>query len=165
MTSTRLSCGLLVLNERSELLLGHSTGSEHWDLPKGLIDPGETPLTCALRETREEFGLSFSPDRLIDLGRHAYYRGKDLHLFAVQTSATETSLERCHCTSYFAHYKSGRQVPEIDDYAWVAELQLNTRLANSMRRLLLEKALLAHARTLLQAAPHRPQAPFASTDN
>lgn len=165
MTSTRLSCGLLVINERSELLVGHSTGSEHWDLPKGLIDPGEDPLTCALRETREEFGLAFSPDRLIDLGRHAYYRGKDLHLFAVQTSSTETPLEHCRCTSYFAHYTSGRQVPEIDGYAWVDELQLNAHLANSMRRLLLEKALLSHARTLLQAASHRPRALFASTDS
>ena len=39
-----LSCGLLVINERGELLVGHSTGSTLWDLPKGLIDPGETPL-------------------------------------------------------------------------------------------------------------------------
>ena len=80
MSSTLLSCGLLVINEQGELLVGHSTGSTHWDLPKGLIDPGETPIACALREAREEFGLVFGPERLVDLGRHAYYRGKDLHL-------------------------------------------------------------------------------------
>lgn len=148
MTATQLSCGLLVINECDALLVGHSTGSLHWDLPKGLIEAGEDPLTCALREAREEFGLDFSPERLIDLGRHAYYRGKDLHLFAVRTSSVETRPDHCHCTSYFAHYTTGRRVPEVDDFAWADDAQLDTMLAKSMRRLLLDKALLAHARKL-----------------
>ena len=66
----KLSCGLLVLNERDELLVGHSTGSFHWDLPKGLLDEGEQPMDCALREAHEEFGLEFPTNRLVDLGRH-----------------------------------------------------------------------------------------------
>lgn len=148
MTATQLSCGLLVINERAELLLGHSTGSNHWDLPKGLIDEGEDPATCALREAREEFGLEFAPDRLIDLGRYAYYRGKDLHLFAVVTTSTGTRPDLCRCTSYFEHYSTGQQVPEIDGFAWAGDLQLPSMLARSMRMLLLDKGLLAHARTL-----------------
>lgn len=148
MTANQLSCGLLVINERAELLLGHSTGSAHWDLPKGLIEEGEAPATCALREAREEFGLEFASDRLVDLGRHAYYRGKDLHLFAVGTTSSEVRPELCRCTSYFAHYETGRQAPEIDAFAWTADAQLPSVLANSMRRLLLDRGLLAHARTL-----------------
>jgi bis(5'-nucleosidyl)-tetraphosphatase len=30
----------------------------NWDFPKGLIEPNETPLAAALRETEEETGLS-----------------------------------------------------------------------------------------------------------
>ena len=30
----------------------------NWDFPKGLLEPGETPLAAARRETREETGLS-----------------------------------------------------------------------------------------------------------
>ena len=30
----------------------------HWDFPKGLIEPDETPLAAAQRETREETGLA-----------------------------------------------------------------------------------------------------------
>lgn len=30
----------------------------YWDFPKGLLEPHESPLAAALRETREETGLS-----------------------------------------------------------------------------------------------------------
>ena len=29
----------------------------NWDFPKGIVEPGETPLQAALRESREEAGL------------------------------------------------------------------------------------------------------------
>jgi 8-oxo-dGTP diphosphatase len=32
--------------------------ADHWDLPGGGREGGETPLACALRECREELGLS-----------------------------------------------------------------------------------------------------------
>ncbi len=152
MANIQLSCGLLVINERDELLIGHSTGSRHWDLPKGLIDAGETPIACALREAQEEFGLRYSAARLVDLGRHAYYRGKDLHLFAVRTTTRETAVERCSCSSYFALPSSNRPVPEIDRFAWADDAQLRARLARNMRRLLLDEQLLSLARTRKNAA-------------
>jgi 8-oxo-dGTP diphosphatase len=31
--------------------------TEHWQWPGGNLDPGETPLQCALRECREEIGF------------------------------------------------------------------------------------------------------------
>lgn len=145
MSAPQLSCGLLVINERGELLVGHSTGSPRWDLPKGLIDAGETPIDCARRESHEEFGLDFAATRLIDLGRYAYYRGKDLHLFAVRTTAAETRPEHCHCSSYFETAPSGTLAPEIDAYAWAAADALPGLLGQSMRRLLLDKGLLAVA--------------------
>ena len=155
MKPIQLSCGLLVINERDELLLGHSTGSAHWDLPKGLIEPGEEPLPCALREAKEEFGLNFSPDRLIDLGRHAYYPGKDLHLFTVSTTSAETDLRHLHCTSYFDHHVTGQNLPEVDGFAWAGAVELETMLFKSMKRLLLNHGLLATARKLIDAH-HNP---------
>jgi len=39
-----------------------------WMIPKGLVEPDETPAEAALRELREETGLVCSPDRLVALG-------------------------------------------------------------------------------------------------
>jgi 8-oxo-dGTP pyrophosphatase MutT (NUDIX family) len=147
MRATKLSCGLLVLNELGELLIGHSTGNFIWDLPKGLIDEGETPLNCALREAREEFGLQFEPERLTDLGRHAYYRGKDLHLFWGKTTTQETCLDDLRCTSYFEHPVSGQTLLEIDGFVWADESQLQRRLGKSMKMLLLDAGLLSQCKS------------------
>lgn len=149
MSDTKLSCGLLVLNDLGELLIGHSTGNFIWDLPKGLIDEGEDPMSCALREAREEFGLEFTPDRLTDLGRHAYYPGKDLHLFAVHTNTTETNLDNLRCTSFFEHPANRQTLLEIDGFAWANETELRRRLGKSMRRLLLDRGLFAKCKSAI----------------
>ena len=49
-----MSTGFLVIRRQPEvsfLLLRHP---DRWDLPKGHLDPGETPAECALRELEEE---------------------------------------------------------------------------------------------------------------
>ncbi|MFN0036427.1 MAG: NUDIX hydrolase [Saprospiraceae bacterium] len=49
------AAGGYVQNPQDELLVFYRRGS--WDMPKGKIDPGETPEQAALREVREETGL------------------------------------------------------------------------------------------------------------
>lgn len=53
-----MSTGFLVLRREprlSFLLLRHP---DRWDLPKGHVDPGETPAESALRELEEETGIT-----------------------------------------------------------------------------------------------------------
>jgi 8-oxo-dGTP diphosphatase len=43
--------------DRVEVALISTGDPPRWQLPKGLVDPGETPERAALRETREEAGV------------------------------------------------------------------------------------------------------------
>ncbi|MEZ4925959.1 MAG: NUDIX domain-containing protein [Saprospiraceae bacterium] len=49
------AAGAFVQNEDGKLLVFYRRGS--WDMPKGKIDPGETPEQAAIREVQEETGL------------------------------------------------------------------------------------------------------------
>ena len=66
-TTIDVSCGTLVVDATGRLLLGHVTHTPRWDIPKGLLDPGETTLEAAMRELREEMGLEFPPEAFREL--------------------------------------------------------------------------------------------------
>jgi len=58
LTSKLVSCGVLLFRNPGApefLLMKHL---DRWDLPKGHVDPGETEHECALREMKEETGIS-----------------------------------------------------------------------------------------------------------
>ncbi len=114
----RLSCGTVVVTDERELLLCHVTGQRHWDLPKGGIHDGESPLDAALRETHEETGLVIEPASVLDLGRHEYTGKKDLHLFALVSPRIDP--RELHCVSCFVERWSGRERPEMDGFDWFA---------------------------------------------
>jgi 8-oxo-dGTP pyrophosphatase MutT (NUDIX family) len=114
----RLSCGVVILNDQAELLLCHVTGQAHWDLPKGGLNDGETPLQAALRETREETGLLLDGHALLDLGQMPYRSRKDLHLFATRLPRLDTNA--LWCESAFSDLISGQRRPEMDGYGWFA---------------------------------------------
>jgi len=127
------SCGILVCNAQAELLLCHATGGRHWDIPKGAGEAGESPLATARRETAEECGLLFAPADLLELGHFAYRPTKDLHLYAALTERLDT--RRCHCSTDFRD-RFGRELPEMDAFAWVSFAEVPMRCAKSMAALL-----------------------------
>ena len=49
------AAGGVVVNDSGETLFIHRRGK--WDLPKGKLDPGESPQKCAEREVSEETGV------------------------------------------------------------------------------------------------------------
>jgi 8-oxo-dGTP pyrophosphatase MutT (NUDIX family) len=130
----RLSCGILVLNGQRELLLCHVTGQDHWDLPKGGLHDGESPLQAALRETREETGLQLEAASLLELGRFDYRPKKDLHLFA--TLMPRFDLSTLRCDSHFAQLGTGRRLPEMDGYGWFGFERVGERCTGKMTAVL-----------------------------
>jgi putative (di)nucleoside polyphosphate hydrolase len=120
------SCGTLVVNRAGELLLCHVTGTRYWDIPKGLQDPGETPLQAARREMAEEAGLVFDAARFVDLGAFDYRRDKRLHLFRVDAGDELTTLDQLVCTSFFPHRVTGAPTPEADGFRWASRDDVRT---------------------------------------
>jgi putative (di)nucleoside polyphosphate hydrolase len=110
----RLSCGVIV-TDGARLLLGHATRFPRWDIPKGLVEPDETPLQAALRELREEAGLTAEAEALRDLGRHAYLPAKDLALFAWRPGAMPDPAQLACATLFTA--RDGARLPEFDRFA------------------------------------------------
>jgi ADP-ribose pyrophosphatase YjhB (NUDIX family) len=51
-----VSAGGVVINAQGMVLVVSQNGTS-WSLPKGHVDPGESPLEAAIRETREESGV------------------------------------------------------------------------------------------------------------
>ena len=140
----RLSCGILIFSEQRELLLCHVTGQDHWDLPKGGMHADESPLQAALRETREETGLSLAAEGLLDLGRFDYRPKKDLYLFAARTPRFDVA--QLHCESQFSQAATGQRLPEMDGYGWfgferIAELCTSKMAAVLNGRINLQRVL------------------------
>ena len=79
-TVMRAAGGVVVRKSRSgqrEIAVIHRPEYDDWTLPKGKVEPDETPEDCALREVREETGLRC--ELLRPLGCTAYVdrRGRD----------------------------------------------------------------------------------------
>lgn len=114
----KLSCGILYLY-KGRILLCHVTNQKHWDIPKGEIEEGETPIQCCLRELKEETGLNLSNEinKIEDLGKYSYIQNKkELYLFKYETD-NPINLDKLKCTTYF---NSGTTLlPETDEYKFI----------------------------------------------
>jgi len=127
------SAGVIFLFD-SFILLGHSTGNKHWDIPKGIIDKNETPIDAAIRETKEETDITVLKSELKDLGEFKYRSDKKLHLFLCENK--DVNVQNFKCTSFFQHF-SGKYLPEIDDLQWFKiEEAIEFKLAKNMKRVI-----------------------------
>ena len=123
-----VSAGLLLFRRRRgslEIFLAHPGGpfwtkkdAGAWTIPKGVVDPGEEPLTAARREFAEETGIRAS-EPFIPLGSVRQRAGKVVHAWAWEGDADP---DRVSSNAMSAEWPrgSGRWVtfPEIDRCAW-----------------------------------------------
>jgi len=127
------SCGVVV-SDGIRLLMGHSTGNRHWDLPKGLAEAGENPRQAAARELREETGLAVDPAKLISLYDGPYRPGKPLVLFLLPV-LTLPDPATLVCSS-LVHRPGQPPFPEIDAFATPALAAAPRLAAKAMAGLL-----------------------------
>ena len=108
--------------------------SRRWQLPKGLIDAGETPETAALREVREEAGIEtelLAPVEKIEYWYFGDYRGERV---------------RFHKSVHFylLAYRAGaveNHDAEVAEARWVEASEAIEMLAFKSEKAVVEKAL------------------------
>jgi len=60
----RLAAGALFVRGE-DVLLVHQADRGGWDIPGGIVEPGESPAAACRREIQEELGLDRPPQRLL----------------------------------------------------------------------------------------------------
>lgn len=130
------SAGILLfrfIDGRLQLLLAHPGGpfwahkdAGAWTIPKGLIEAGEDPLSCAKREFKEETGFDVEGDFIV-LGRLKQPSGKVVYAWAQEQDVDVTRMVSNTFTLEWPR-NSGQVTafPEIDRLQWydVAEAKI-----------------------------------------
>lgn len=119
----KTSCALL-MSDGTSIIAGRGPGkpdAKHsYDIAgKGCVDPGEDHLDTAIRELKEETGISLPSSRrkyVYDLGVHRYIAKKDLHVFLLSVDQLP-SVDTLFCESTFESY--GRELPELAEFKLV----------------------------------------------
>jgi len=114
------TCGIFILNNKSELLIVHPTNASwhSWSIPKGLVNPNETYLKAAIREVFEETNIDLNGHILEYVGEIKYpKRSKLLKAYFIQldTDGSEFDLK---CESTFIHKHTKEVLPENNSVQW-----------------------------------------------
>lgn len=130
----KISAGV-ILTDGYSFLVGHSTGNDFYDIPKGNVNDGESARSASVRETKEETSVILNPQELIDLGVFDYNRSKKLHLFLMKTLQLP-SLDKMICTSFFWHPKKEEFFPEADYFKYIKFEEKEVFLTHNLCRVI-----------------------------
>lgn len=129
----RYTCGIIFYRD-GQILIGHTTGQEHWDLPKGKAEGEESYAQAAVRECYEETSLKIDEKDLLLIGDVSYRKGKRLILF-YYTAKYKPDPKELKCISTYTN-KYGQTKPELDKFKYIdvedCELYLTKRMCSSI---------------------------------
>lgn len=119
------SCGVVIYNDKKEVLVLKHRSGNHYDFCKGHIEDNETEIQCALREVKEETGL----DVFIRPGFKVYTH------YVINYQSYKTV---CWFTGE-KHNDLSIQISEISEYRWLNyEQALNTITYETSKNVLRE---------------------------
>ncbi len=125
--SIKPAAAVAIVNNRNEILMLHRKDNKKWTMPGGTLEFGESMMDCALREVKEESGLSVAIKDIIGTYtdpniRIAYSDGEVRQEFTIV---------------YLGEVVDGNVEldEESSDFVWVSLKQvLDLPLANSQRK-------------------------------
>jgi len=107
-----------------------------WQIPKGLIEPGEDAAAAAMREAEEELGLKLQGP-LVPLGEIRQKGGKYVEAFGLETDLDPAAISS---NRFEIEWPPGsgrmRSYPEVDSARWFGIEEAGTMMLVSQRALL-----------------------------
>jgi 8-oxo-dGTP pyrophosphatase MutT (NUDIX family) len=129
------SAGGVVVRDRSDVVVIVPTrraadGSRVLALPKGHVDPGETPVQAAEREVREETGITAEP--VTELGETRYWYRRDGRTIG-------------KTVSFFLFEHSGGDIAdhddEVEEVRWISLQEASGSLTHAAEREMVDLAI------------------------
>jgi 8-oxo-dGTP pyrophosphatase MutT (NUDIX family) len=113
-----------MLDETGRVLLVEPNYKDHWEIPGGIIEVGETPSQGCAREIAEELGLTREPGRLlvVDWAPHPQWGDRVLFVFDGGT-LTQQDIAAIRL-----------QPEELDSYEFLPPAEALDRLIPRLRR-------------------------------
>lgn len=83
MATPRVAAGALFFDDEGRVLLVRPSYKNHWDIPGGYVEPGESPRAACAREVEEELGLTpaLGPMLVVDWAPAEHEGDKLLFIF------------------------------------------------------------------------------------
>jgi predicted NUDIX family NTP pyrophosphohydrolase len=144
--AAQASAGILLYRRTPglEVFIAHMGGpfwsrkdAAAWSIPKGLYQPGETPLAAAIREFAEEIG---TPPPEADYGLLGEFRVSSAKVVTVFTAETDFVLEAIDSNLFTMEWppRSGRiqEFPEMDNAGWFPVDVAREKLVKGQRPML-----------------------------
>ena len=123
----RIAAGGWVYNSNHDLLMINR--QDHWDIPKGHIDKGESVEQCAIREVEEETAVKgLHIESYIGISRHIFRYREDEELILKVTHWYKMK-------TGFAGKLLPQHDEDISEVKWVKEDEINKLLPNMWRSL------------------------------
>ncbi|WP_327042453.1 NUDIX hydrolase [Micromonospora ureilytica] len=95
MATPRVAAGALFFDDQGRVLLVRPNYKNHWDIPGGYVEPGESPRDAGMREIQEELGLAaaLGPMLVVDWAPAEHEGDKLLFIFSGGSLSPEQERE------------------------------------------------------------------------
>ncbi|MDT5028081.1 MAG: hypothetical protein QOE61_4507 [Micromonosporaceae bacterium] len=121
----RMAAAVLLRDADERVLLVEPVYKDDWEIPGGGVDADESPLAAAVREMKEELGMSVVPGRLLVVDWVPPRPGRTDGVMFVYDGGV---LDPAH--------ESGIQLPpeELRSWAWSTPAEADSRLSDLLAR-------------------------------
>ncbi|WFE21630.1 NUDIX hydrolase [Solwaraspora sp. WMMD937] len=124
MATPRVAAGALFFDDAGRILLVRPTYKNHWDIPGGYVEPGESPRAACVREIHEELGLVIDVGPLLVVDWAPAPTEGDKILFVFHGS------RNYKLKPEDIHFNDG----EISDLSWVSDADLDSHVPDRLAR-------------------------------